>query len=417
MSKKMKWLLSTVAAFAVILIGTHLFLSSYFAPLKSFQEMDRAILDNDVEAFVSQINFDESALFDKDSYFQYIKENEWNFVKEQYVELLEQENNHQLSSMIYSNYGGKLFHVRQEKKLLFYNTYTFQAEPSELLVSTSVADTSVTINQAELKLENTESQEPVNIYPGIYAVTAEAENLFGTFISETELEITPSEEREFMIDFEANSYTFSTNEQNAQLFVNGENTGLTFAEINEIGPVPYDAEFELHAELEKADGKVIKTYVMTVDDLGWYGFDFYFNGEEDAPDSEVASSETDGDIDSAGDIVIDFRDAYEASLNNKDFSRIDSYLGKGGIAYSELEEYVGDLEDTAYHYDFISNEILNVEELAGGEVLVTTNEVFTFTNHLDEQIDYDRTKEYVLVKSGDTYKIKEIDYVETNRDY
>ncbi|GGN52108.1 TcaA NTF2-like domain-containing protein [Oceanobacillus indicireducens] len=415
MSKKKKWLFSIAGMFAVVLIGTHLFLSSYFDPMKSLQAMDQAILDNDVEAFVSQIDIDDAAMLDEDSYFKYIKDYEWEAIKNQYIDLLEQ-NNIPLSKTIFSNNGEKLFDVRQEKKLLIYNTYAFQAEPTKLTVSTNVADTNVTINETELKLEDTESTETASIYPGTYTVAAEAENHFGSFTSETELEVTPSEEREFMIEFEGDSYAFSTDEEEAQLFVNGEGTGLTFAELFEIGPVPYDAEFELHAELEKADGKVMKTDVMTEDDLGWYGFDFYFN-EDDAPDSETTTSDSDVDADSLGDMVLDFRDAYESSLNNKDFSLIAPFLDKGSTAYAELEEYVGDLKDTAYHYDFISNEIVNVEELAGNEILVTTNEVFTFTNHLDEQIDYDRTKEYVLVKSGETYKIKEIDYVETNRDY
>ena len=415
MSKKNKWLLGIAAGFVVVLIGAHLFLSSYFDPMKNFQAMDQAILDDDVEAFVDQINFDDSALLDEASYFEYIKDYEWGTIKEQYVDLLEQDNS-PLSKSIYSNNGEKLFDVRQEKKLLIFNTYSFQAEPVTLKVATNVADTNVTINETELKLEDSKSTETVSIYPGIYAVAAEAENHFGSFTSETELEVTASEEREFMIEFEANEYAFSTDEEKAQLFVNGEGTGLTFAELEKIGPVPYDAEFELHAELEKADGKVVKTDVMTVDDVGWYGFDFNFD-EEDASGSETASSDTDVDVDSIGDIVLDFRDAYESALNNKDFSLIAPYLEKGSTAYEELEEYVGDLEDTAYHYDFTSNEIVDVDELAGDEVIVTTNEVFTFTNHLDDKIDYDRTKEYVLVKSGEAYKIKEIDYVETNRDY
>ncbi|MCF3942994.1 TcaA NTF2-like domain-containing protein [Oceanobacillus alkalisoli] len=418
MSKKNKWLLGIAAGFVVVLIGAHLFLSSYFNPMKNFQAMDQAILDDDVEAFVDQINFDDSALLDEDSYFEYIKDYEWGTIKDQYVDLLEQDN-HPLSKSIYSNNGEKLFDVRQEKKLLIFNTYSFQAEPATLNVSTNVADTNVAINETELKLEDSEAMETVSIYPGVYAVAAEAENHFGSFISETELEVTPSAEKDFMIEFEANEYTFTTDVEEAQLFVNGEGTGLTFAELEKIGPVPYDTEFELHAELEKADGKVIKTDVLTMDDLGWYGFEFYFNEgeEEDASDAETASSDTDVADDSLGEIVLNFRDAYESALNNKDFSLIAPYLEEGSIAYDELEEYVGDLEDTAYHYDFTSNEIVDVEELAGDEVIVTTNEVFTFTNHLDDKIDYDRTKEYVLVKSGEAYKIKAIDYVETNRDY
>lgn len=418
MRKRTKWLLGIAATFAVLLIGTHLFLTSYFDPMKNFQAMDDAILANDVDSFTKHIHFDDSAVLDEESYFDYIKETEWDSIKAQFIQTIEhnEENNLKLSSRIESIEGERLFNLRQESKFFLYPTYEFQAVPTELLVSTNVEGTEVTVGETTKTLEDRESVDFALIYPGIYPMKAEADTVYGLFEEETELEVTPVAAQEFVVNFDGITQTFTTDQEAAYLFVNGENTGKTFADLVEIGPIPYDTEVELHGEWENSEGEVIKTDVLTLDDYGWYGFEFMF-GTTDS-DSETASGDTEEvDTNDVEEIVLDFRNAYEASLNNKDFSEIESYLETGSAVYDELEEYIGDLEDNAYHYDFTANEVLDVEEVDSENFIVTTNEIFTFTNHLDEQIDYDRTKEYSLVKSSDGFKITAIDYVETNRDY
>ncbi|WP_067729104.1 zinc ribbon domain-containing protein [Oceanobacillus damuensis] len=134
-------------------------------------------------------------------------------------------------------------------------------------------------------------------------------------------------------------------------------------------------------------------------------------------DGEAASSAATNaeDVD-AGEFVKDFRDAYEKALNSKDFSLIENYLEPGSHAYNDLNEYVGDLKDTAYHYEFTSNEVKGTEKIDDSTIEVITKELFVFTNHLDEQIDYDREKTYTLNVTEEGYKISSIDYVETNRD-
>ncbi|WP_087974144.1 zinc ribbon domain-containing protein [Oceanobacillus rekensis] len=137
--------------------------------------------------------------------------------------------------------------------------------------------------------------------------------------------------------------------------------------------------------------------------------------DEDVASPSETTTATVEDSD-AGEFVLQFRDAYENSLNSKDFSLIESYLKVDSHAYDELEEYVGNLKDTAYAYEFTSNEVINTKEIDDSTVEVTTNEIFVFTNHLDEQIDYDRDKVYNVNITDDGYEITKIDYVETNRD-
>jgi len=127
----------------------------------------------------------------------------------------------------------------------------------------------------------------------------------------------------------------------------------------------------------------------------------------------AASDEADTE---ARDLVTDFREAYEGALNSKDYSKIDPYLLKGGHAAKDLKEYIGDLKDTAYDYNFTLTEVNDVTKKSDVEMEVITREKFVFTNHLDETVNYDREKVYTLKLDGDDLKIEYIDYVETNRD-
>ena len=129
---------------------------------------------------------------------------------------------------------------------------------------------------------------------------------------------------------------------------------------------------------------------------------------------EVFETET-FDADEIGNLILNFRDAYEIAVNEKDFSLIVQYLKNESEAYQELDIYIGDLQDTSYHYDFTENHILDVTEMADGSVEVATRELFTFTNHLNNATDYDREQIYTLENVDGVYEIRLIEYVETNR--
>ncbi|GAB3056285.1 TcaA NTF2-like domain-containing protein [Virgibacillus ainsalahensis] len=426
MAKRTKILIGTAAGLLLVLFGTHLFLSSYFDPIKDLQAMDNAVTSNDRDEFMSHITFDDAAVLDEESYFAYIKDNEWDLTREKYLELLEkqQENPSPLDQSLSSVTGEKLFTVKK-KPLVFgiYTTYSLEANPTKLSVSASMDDTEITVGEESQTLK-ADAPEEFLIYPGTYAVLGHAQNEFGEFTYEDTLDIGAKEVHELPITFADNTYAFSTNIPDATLFVNGEDTELRLMELDRIGPVPEDSEMELHAEWTSSEGE---TYTAEGQN-GWGGLTFNFDEteiyqEETQSEAEVASTETEEESESetktdsgdAGEIVLDFRDAYENAVNNKDFSQIDSFLQDDSTADSELSEYIGDLEDTDYHYDFTSNEVLDVSE-DGNEIEVTTNELFTFTNHLNDVTEYDREKVYTLVSEDGSYKITNIEYLETNRD-
>lgn len=185
----------------------------------------------------------------------------------------------------------------------------------------------------------------------------------------------------------------------------------------------------MHAEWTNPKGEVLKSSVVTPTDAGWLGLELLFNESDieqnaetetnsnnDSDDSEVANATVDGDHEAAEQTVLDFRDDYEYAVNNKDFSSISPYLEKDSTAEKGLKKYISDLKDTDYDYNFTSNKILDTKVIDDHTIQVKTNELFTFTNHLDQVTDYDREKLYTLTQEQGDYYITEIEYLETNRD-
>lgn len=413
MKKSTKVIIGTSIALVVIIFGVHKGLSSYFDPMKDLQAMDEAVASGSVSEFVEYIEFDDNAILNQEEYFQYIRNVEWDSVKSQYTGMLEEENS--LTSKINSVNSNPLYTVQPNEHLFgLYTTYSLRAEPIKLTAHTSMDNTELTINDLSEAI-NVDTPKEITLYPGTYTVSGSASNMFGEFTYENSVEIHEQSSEEIELDFSGNTYPFSTNKHDATLFVNGEDTGLKLGEIDSLGPLPEDSNVKMHAEWTNPNGDTFKTETVTKEDTSWYGgipLSFDETEIEETQESKVASIETED----LGETVLSFRDAYEKALNSKDFSLIKDFMKKDSDADKGLKEYIRDLKDTDYNYEFTSNKVLDVEEIDDKTVKVTTNEKFIFTNHKDEQTDYDREKTYTMKLVDEEYKISKIDYVETNRD-
>ena len=85
------------------------------------------------------------------------------------------------------------------------------------------------------------------------------------------------------------------------------------------------------------------------------------------------------------------------------------------MAYKEIVEFIGDLGNDFYHYDFTLNEVTGTEATEK-EALVSTYEEFTFTNHKEEVTHYERDKKYTILLNDDgEFKIHKIKIEDTKR--
>lgn len=408
MQKRTKILLSLAAALIVLLVGTHLAVKAYLDPARKLQAMDKAIDEDNQQAFLDQIDFDKKALLDQEGYFSYIKDQEWDQVKEQYSALLEEKDG--LSQTIYTESGERLFKLKPKKHFGLYRTYTVAAEPVTMKVETPMSATALTVGDVKKQLDPDKPAELL-AYPGSYKLTAEAENMYGSFKQSDDVVLNQEGLSDYAIEFGEETFTFDTDQTDAVLFVNGKSTGKKLKDLEEIGPVPKGNKAAVHAEWNSA-GKVLKTADTNLAEAEGHHIVFIFD------DSLMAEGPPKETIDPqlAEDTIISFRSDYESALNYRDYSYISDYLLTGSPAEKELKKYIGDLKDTDFNYSFQSNDVEKVEEVNAYTVKLTTREQFVFTNHRGEMTDYNRLKVYTVKIAGDSYKISDIQYVKTNRD-
>src|SRR5690625_2466465 len=415
MSKKSKILLSIVAVLAIILFGTHTWLKSYFDPMNDLLAMNEAISNDDMDTFLSYIEFEDDVILDKESFFEYIKEEEWNEIRTAYSHLIEREkeNPTPLDKEIQSVTGDLLFHVKNKPIFMgLYNKYKLRAVPTKLYVYSNLENTEVTIKDTTLTIEQAEEYEEVGkIYPGEYDFKAITENEYGEFSYEDTALFFPGEE-ELEIQFAHESYYISATHgfEDAILFIDDKSIKQKIADIEYLGPFPEDSNSKLHAEWKNSSEDVVRSNSVILKDLNYP--EVYFEFDETKTIVADATDEDDGEV---GQFVLEFRDAYENAVNYGDYSSVESYLKPDSHADKELKKFIKDMKDGYYHYEFEKNTVLGVEEKDDKTYEVETNEQFTFIDEDNKIYEYDREKNYIVELVDEDYKISKIEYTDTQK--
>lgn len=417
MSKGKKVLIGVSVLTALLIFGAYKYLENYYNPLNQLVKMDEAIINDDVEGFMNYIDVKDEGVFDKDVYFKYIKDEEWNNgLSEAYEALILSEKEHPttLQQELYSRYDAPLFKVQNDKKLLgIFNTYRLVAVPVEVAMKTNLPQTKIVISDQEYTLEDVNEQPTIeSFYPGIYAVEAITQTDYGEFTVEEEYEISASEVEDLHITFDYNEYALNIDPEfsDATLFVNGENTKKKVSDVNAIGPVPKGSEVNVHAVWKDAKDKKHRSTTLQLNeeqsDYVYLEFDERINLDADENDDEDYQ---------LAEFLLEFREAYEYAVNYSDYDEIHHFMKKGSDEEKDLKKFIKDMGAANYYYEFGDNTVTNVDKKDDHNFQVKTNETFTFYDEDGLIYDYDRDKVYFIELIDGEYKIHKIDYKDTKK--
>lgn len=415
MSKKTKIIIGVVAVLLIALFGTHKWLTSYFDPIKSLVAMDEAVTNNDMESFLHFIEFDKDILRDNESFFEYIKEREWETVRDQYLAIIEEEKieSNPLDKDIFSVTNSPLFKVKQKEFFLgLYKSFTLHAIPTKLFATSNLEDSEVTIQNMTAELSSVDEYEEINrIYPGEYEVSAKAENEYGEFVYEDTAYIDAAEENTIDIHFESDWYYVSANYgyENAILFIDDKSTDKEIGSGEDIGPIPANTAMKIHAEWKGPNGQTVRSNVVKIQDIDQS--DIYFEFDE----SQMMIADVSGGDEEVGQFVLDFRDAYENAVNYADYSEIEWYLKPDSHAAKELKGFIKDMGKGNYYYEFEENTVVDVVKKDDKTFEVETNEIFTFIDENNDVYGYDREKVYIVEIIDGGFQISKIDYTDTQK--
>ena len=347
LSKKSKAGIISITAILAIVTSSHLIISSLTDPLKTVQAMDRAITEQNPDAFFEQVDLKDNAIVHKEEYLSYIDSSGWESMRDQLTDGFESEEGHMFDFSIYDHSGGEIFAVKNNPLVFgLYSTYEIEAIPTKVVATSNMNDTKVSIadETKEIK-EASEFTELTLAYPGEYTVKGSAESEFGKFDYSDTLSVYPDEanETELMIDFPSNSYTIDTNKEDAILFIDGKSTGQPLSYYTEIGPFPLNKEVTVHAEWKDKEGKVHTTEKLDTQSNPWGSLSFYF----EEPTEEVYAGVQSDNLENEGfargeveDFMLQFLTQSVDALNSQDFSMVEALFTDEGSGKAESREFI-----------------------------------------------------------------------------
>lgn len=400
----------------VVLFGLHKWLENHFDPMKDLIAMDEAVAKKDLDGYMKYIHFDEDVLLDEESYFEIIEETEWReSIKDQYFEIVEtlKETGSLLDREIYDQYDEPMYRIEKENILFgLYHKLSLSAVPIELEIRADLFDTEVNFAEETFTLTDEEKEVTIEVYPGIYEMDAKSKQKYGTFTYDLAALIDSRENNFIDISFAQGYYAvdYSSDYDDAILFIDGESTEEKLSEIDELGPIPSDSDLKLYAVWQDKDNHdIVSNTIQLNSDYPTSTLYFQF-------DDRYKMSLKNIDNEEVGQFVLGFRDAYEDAVNYLEYDYIKDYLKKGSDAAKGLEDFIEDMKSGFYYYNFTENTVLNVKEKDDGKYEVKTNEKFEFQDDDFRWYDYDREKKYHVELEDDKLKITKIDYLDTKKE-
>ena len=395
-------------------VGGHFFIKSITSPDKTIQPIYNALLNNDEKLFFENITVPKEVAYDPQSYMEYINDQEMDSF---FITLMDNANNvHSdgIIRIIEHEDGSELFRIKSSKLLFFYPVVEVLATSSDVLLETDLKNGIFTFNEKEFPLKG-ENLKIGTFLPGSYTVTAMLDDPFIPNSSEWAYYVDTTEKtNKIPLMSSETMINLDSEELDSIVYINGISTKKTISDMKTIGPIFGDTQIEMYTEKETPTGEVAKSN----EEIGVGGSDINFSYTsnysfvEKTPEDIAAESFDEKVLEQ---FVLDFRDSYGKSLMNKDFDAVRSYLAPDSTAYKELEDFIGNLGNDYYNYDFTLNEITKTE-VTPEEAFVSTYEEFIFTNHNNDVTHYERDKQYdIQLNDENEFEIHKIHIFDTKR--
>lgn len=423
MSFKKKLSLTLIALLAVALIGGHHIIKANTSPQEKLDDFLQALYSGEPSSVLDRIIVAENVGKDEAAYQEYLVSQDLENFKSRLYEAAGGVVEDGITRIVFHEDGTELFRIMESKFIGMYPGIQIEAIPLDVTLLSDFEGGTFKLGDKPVVTENGDV-ELGSFLPGNYTCPVSMEN--GTIEKSVNLDcrIWGSEDVVLDVSIKDMSVEIWTNHEDSIVFINGESTGKSVEEMNLIGLLNNGDTVDIYVErtndkgeperseeVTASAGSFIELPVFTSDSSGYVNA-----GKEDSEEDEETETVSLLNEETLGTFISDFRSAYESSLNNKDFSYIDAYLKEGSIARKELVEFIGDIGDDYYFYEFLVDEVTDFKILED-KAYVTTFEEFDFTNHLDVVTNYTRSKKYEIHPTEDgKLQIAKIEIMDTVRD-
>ncbi|WP_226655203.1 zinc ribbon domain-containing protein [Guptibacillus hwajinpoensis] len=324
---KSRWLLwgAIVGGILVVLIGSFLTLKWISSPERTVEHFREALLEEDYEAIgeiIPHINPFLSHEAELASFVSLLKDH-----PEQRALLLQdlERQARTFEGHTFTKPNEDLFlqmDVRKDGKVFYlFDHYVISPGPIYVEVGTQFAKTTLYINQEKSETIGENGKKIGPFLPGIYHFETRLDHEGYTMRGEVEVELATSEET-LQVDLPVNGAFLmaDSNYEDARLFINGKDTGVTIGDAEKMGPYPTDGSVVMHAE-KAFDAGVVKSPAVHFE-----GEDLFFAIDYSEPEPVEVEKE----------VVEDQSDVAQEEVNSI-LSSVNTYLNDWIYAYENLE--------------------------------------------------------------------------------
>ncbi|PEI96110.1 zinc ribbon domain-containing protein [Bacillus pseudomycoides] len=407
-SKKNIVLLIVFVVLAALLFGAYKFGAYKFSKEKQINALIDAFNKKDINTIDSLIKSDDPGLKIKTEdikfYLRYLKDNP-SYNKELLSYLQKQTVDTKLVNKE-SFVDGQI--VEDGKEWFLYPKYKFSIKSYFMTVSTTAKNAEVYVNDKKTAdISSGKSSKEIGPYfPGTYVVKAKAKAELTELETEKEVELAGEKEEkvDVKLPLEGKYVKISSDENSANVFVNGKKRGKLESGSYKLGPVPTDGTVEVHLE-KQTDFGVVKTESVKIgDEESTYYLRF-----------PKQTSET-----AVGDFVRNHIYDNVRAISLNDFSLIENNYDKSGKSYKEDRDYLQYLKKKGITEDLLKFEVRNVERQSSTKYKVTTYEEYnirygdgsvkfkSFSNEHIVTVNADGKLLYHSISANNTLKTEEV---------
>ncbi|MBQ0139742.1 MAG: hypothetical protein KBT36_10620 [Kurthia sp.] len=209
------------------------------------------------------------------------------------------------------------------------------------------------------------------------------------------------------MEIEADYATISSNDEDAILYINDKSTKKSIYEMNKIGPLKLDGSVKVQAKIK--EGAIeYKTDIVKVD-REEITLDFKHITAENAAIEKKQSliQLADENYDAIETFYHDYRAAYVEDYNNHEFNYTRQYVAENSKPAKELLSFFENPKNVKYESSITTgnNTMSDLVAVNDTTFRFTSRAIYSSSDNLGATHDYDVTKVYTVVTSGDSYLI------------
>lgn len=285
----------------------------------------------------------------------------------------------------YNDMSSNIYVKKDGKEKFFLDKYVLVLSPYNLLLESDTPGAKVFINGKEIgEIDDEYMLEYGPILPGKHTIELKYD---GDYI-----ELEEKEDVIFLDNYESTIYHsiyldgdyvwIDSDYPEAELLINGEDSGKTIEELDYLGPVPLDGSIVLQAKLDIGEGILESEEVIVDDDYIYLEFVDDIEEPYDFYEEELFLE----------DALYELIDSYEhdmvSAINFNDFYLVDMYIQDGSPLYKSQKNLVESLNEKGFSEELLDYEIIDFDTVADDEL-----DVEVYESHII--IDSDGNQEMV----------------------